>query len=264
MPIYFYPSVANNTFALDTIGYQWPQENVVRHQGHPHYHWLQSTEGQGTITLHNQTILLEPGMGILIPPFTPHCYQAIQQPWTTCFFTVTGEFTTLLPTILGTHYFYLAKDFDVFSFSYWVKSHAILTHSRLDFEVDMYRFFMHLREAQSQRENSDHPLYQTYIQVTLDWLKEHLAEDFQMQDLAKRLFISPQYLNRLFRRFLNQSLQQFVIDLRLQKAKELLVTRRKLKITDIAISVGYPDASYFAYLFKKNVGMTPQNFRQHY
>ncbi|MBR5944676.1 MAG: helix-turn-helix transcriptional regulator, partial [Lachnospiraceae bacterium] len=53
------------------------------------------------------------------------------------------------------------------------------------------------------------------------------------------------------------------IYLRLNKAKELLKSS-DLRSSQIAFDVGYNDAHYFSYIFKKNVGMTPSEYRTRY
>ena len=54
---------------------------------------------------------------------------------------------------------------------------------------------------------------------------------------------------------------QYLTALRIGKAKELLETTEK-RSSQIALEVGYNDAHYFSYLFKKNTGLTPSEYRR--
>ena len=60
-----------------------------------------------------------------------------------------------------------------------------------------------------------------------------------------------------------QTFTEYLMYLRLTRAKELLRTTAE-RSSQIAREVGYNDAHYFSYIFKKNVGMTPSEYRSQY
>ena len=72
----------------------------------------------------------------------------------------------------------------------------------------------------------------------------------------------PQYLSRLFVRYLGCSVYEYLTNYRITKAKELLLMRRDRKIQEISHDVGYTDSSHFIVMFKKLTGMTPTQFRR--
>jgi AraC-like DNA-binding protein len=96
--------------------------------------------------------------------------------------------------------------------------------------------------------------------------KEHVAKHFAEPELsisgvAQRLSISESYLSKLLRRRLGLSFVDYVSDFRVARAKELLASSDMMGY-EVAESVGYPDARYFASLFKRRTGLTPSEYRK--
>jgi AraC-like DNA-binding protein len=79
-------------------------------------------------------------------------------------------------------------------------------------------------------------------------------------ELASRLGITPEYLSRLFRKVMQKSYRDYITEMRISKAQELL-RYTKLSITDIAMEVGYQTHSYFTSKFRMITGVTPTKFR---
>ena len=72
----------------------------------------------------------------------------------------------------------------------------------------------------------------------------------------------PQYLSRLFVRYFNCSVYEYLTAYRINRAKELLIMEHDRKVQEIAHDVGYTDASHFIVMFKKLTGMTPVELRK--
>ncbi len=79
--------------------------------------------------------------------------------------------------------------------------------------------------------------------------------------LASRANISEVYFRRLFRESLGVSPKQYILSLRMQKAKHLLSDGR-LKISAIAAASGFESPAHFCRAFKKEVGLSPSVYRQ--
>ena len=63
MPIFFKPSASDFSLSADSIGNRWLQEPVVRPNGFPLYHWIQTERGEGLLTLEGQKLLLSCEVG---------------------------------------------------------------------------------------------------------------------------------------------------------------------------------------------------------
>lgn len=83
------------------------------------------------------------------------------------------------------------------------------------------------------------------------------------RDLAQALDISPAYLQKLFKDEMGISPIQFIKQLRLEKARELLETTF-LRVQQISFEVGINDQSYFNREFKKKYGLPPNQYREQY
>ena len=92
-------------------------------------------------------------------------------------------------------------------------------------------------------------------------MREHIQEDIYIADIAKQVFLNEQYLMRTFKKTTGISILEFITGERLWLAKELLVNTN-YPINRVADMVGYGNYSYFTKIFKRNVGMTPQAYRQ--
>ena len=87
--------------------------------------------------------------------------------------------------------------------------------------------------------------------------------NLMLQDVAKAVNMSSSRFSTVFSQQKGQTFTEYLIYLRLNKAKELLRTTGE-RSSQIAREVGYNDAHYFSYIFKKNTGMTPSEYRAQY
>ncbi len=99
------------------------------------------------------------------------------------------------------------------------------------------------------------------IDDTIRYILGHLSEDITVASLAGRVHLSPDYLNRLFKKYKSGSINHFIISERMQLAAELL-KEDKLSANVIASMVGYESYPNFAAMFKKVYGVTPTQFKE--
>jgi two-component system response regulator YesN len=93
------------------------------------------------------------------------------------------------------------------------------------------------------------------------FIQENLDKELNRDDIASSVYRNPAYLSRLFRKETGLSLTDYIVQVKIEKAKRLLKETND-KISNIAEGVGYVHFSYFAKLFKKVVGSTPQEYRK--
>jgi len=94
---------------------------------------------------------------------------------------------------------------------------------------------------------------------TVRWLQEHLAHPLQVGDLAEVAHLSEGHFRVVFKEVTGRSPSDFVVALRMDKARELL-RRGGLTVTEIAEAVGYPDIHHFSRLFKRHEGLSPSRY----
>lgn len=89
----------------------------------------------------------------------------------------------------------------------------------------------------------------------------HYNERITLEDTARQVYLSPEYLSRIFRRETGSTFSEYVNRVRVAKAKELMASKH-LSLTEIALLVGYEDQSYFTKVFKRFAGMLPREYRE--
>ncbi len=93
------------------------------------------------------------------------------------------------------------------------------------------------------------------------YIEDHYMEEIQLKNLALVAHVSTTYLSLRFSREVGISFTQYLLNYRMNKAKELLQTAR-IPCKLVAEKVGYRDYAQFSKTFKKRVGMTPRAYRQ--
>jgi AraC-like DNA-binding protein len=87
------------------------------------------------------------------------------------------------------------------------------------------------------------------------------ATPLTIEQLSQQVALSPFYLIRLFRRTYRQTPHQYLIQVRIARAKELL-SGSDLSITEICAEVGFESLGSFSALFRKTVGLSPSTYRR--
>lgn len=87
-------------------------------------------------------------------------------------------------------------------------------------------------------------------------------QPFELEKVAQSVGMSGSYLSRLFKQKTSMTMTDYVIQLRIEKAKELLLGNPTLRNYEISQLVGYHDPVYFNKLFKKMVGVTPKDYKE--
>jgi two-component system response regulator YesN len=101
------------------------------------------------------------------------------------------------------------------------------------------------------------------IKMALSVMSSKFTEDIHLSEIADELCVTPNYLSRLFRQETGRSFSDYLSDLRMEKAIELLKSST-LKIYQIGDAVGYSNPRYFSEWFQKQTGMSPGEYRKHF
>lgn len=94
------------------------------------------------------------------------------------------------------------------------------------------------------------------------YIDAHFCETINLSELAQRSYMSPGYFSSLFRQYTGSNFLEYVTNLRIERAKELLAADPERKIGDVALLCGYQDIKYFRKLFKRHTGITPLSFKE--
>jgi two-component system response regulator YesN len=123
-------------------------------------------------------------------------------------------------------------------------------------------------EVQRMRQASTTQIYEYYsngsdrsIEVALQYIRTHYHADLSLEKVASIVYLNPAYFSQLFKQKTGQGFKDYVIHLRLEQAKQLLMNP-KLKLIDITERIGYHDLRHFSQVFRKKYGTTPSEYRQ--
>lgn len=109
----------------------------------------------------------------------------------------------------------------------------------------------------SGRQNS----YRRLVDQAVEYTRQHYHEtDISIHKVCAHLHISTGYFSGIFKKETKLSFVSYLLQLRMEKAKELLLTT-DLKTFEIAERVGYADPNYFSFCFRKHVGVSPKEYR---
>ena len=100
-----------------------------------------------------------------------------------------------------------------------------------------------------------------YVQKAINCINAEYINGITIQQVADRLNINRSYLSDLFKKRMGISPQKYLIQLRLEKAAELLTVYGQSPST-AGISVGYPDLYHFSKIFKKHFGVSPREYQK--
>lgn len=93
------------------------------------------------------------------------------------------------------------------------------------------------------------------------YFRENLNASINMEELAAELHVGYSYFRQMFRRYTGISPTQYHLSLRIQKAKDLLISTNK-SFKEIAIDLGFESYFYFSRIFKDKTGKSPMDFRK--
>nr|WP_281287087.1 helix-turn-helix transcriptional regulator [Paenibacillus hemerocallicola] len=93
------------------------------------------------------------------------------------------------------------------------------------------------------------------------WIEVHYHETFTLSQISEELHLTKTYISRIFREETGTSLMGFVTARRIRQAS-LLLYETDLSIEQIGEKVGFPNFSYFCQVFKKHVGLSPNQLRK--
>ncbi|MFP3592744.1 helix-turn-helix domain-containing protein [Chryseobacterium sp. SIMBA_038] len=97
------------------------------------------------------------------------------------------------------------------------------------------------------------------IGFTVDYIKNNLHQKLSIDSIAKLAYVSKSNFFKMFKDELGTSPNEFILQERINKAKELLASQNSIKET--AYQTGFSDTNYFTRVFKQLVGVTPKSFQ---
>ena len=93
-----------------------------------------------------------------------------------------------------------------------------------------------------------------------DRIRITMGNVIPLDGIAAEFHLTPQYLAKLYSKKTGQFLMDYLREYRLEQAKKLLM-KGDMSVSEVAMNTGFDNFSYFSTLFKKETGMSPQQYR---
>ena len=234
------------------------------------FHFILS--GKGHLYIHDKHYIIHEGQYFLITPDVLAFYKAEpENPWTYVWICFDGE---QVPVMLQHCHISLESPVqqleqggtldEVKEIIFRIMRYPELTPANECYiQSGLYALFARLEESAHARYSDSESNDNFYITQAMAYILSHPFPDITVMDVANYLHISRSYLFALFKKYLHTSPQQFLTLSRITNGRELLA-KTDIPIADIASSCGYQNPFAFSRAFKREVGMTPSEYRKEY
>ncbi len=113
----------------------------------------------------------------------------------------------------------------------------------------------------SRREEAENLAERERLHPAFSYIEKNFTKDIALGDMARLCHMSENYFSRMFGRVTGTTFPRYIADLRIARAKELLLSGT-LKVNTVAYEVGYDDPAYFVRKFKQFTGMSPTEWQR--
>jgi len=252
---------------LESLGYQWNQDHVIRLNGFPYFQWIQCCTGEGKFILGEQEYLISPGQGLILYPNVPHEYYPVKKPWVVDWISIGGYAVNDLfnNSPLKKSGVYSISEENTISekFKSIIELETFDTHSKtLVYSKYIYQILLDLFLYASS--NNDYSVNENYLKISpvLNYISENFPKLITLKELSEILSITPEHLCSLFKNTTGLRVFEYINNLRIKNSKELLISNKEMQIKEISKACGFDGTSYFCSVFKRFENMSPSQFRK--
>ena len=122
-------------------------------------------------------------------------------------------------------------------------------------------FLTKTEEAAKQIAESKKKRANSTVDKAKEYINENYGKDISLDDVSREVDISPYYFSKVFKEETGANFIEYLTNVRMERAKELL-KGSELSMKEICANVGYSDPNYFSRTFKRNVGVTPTEYKE--
>ena len=241
-------------------GFKERQYHITRPDGFAAYQIAICTGGTGKFLSQGKEHIIENGDIFLFSPRIPHEYYPISGDWQIYFCVFDGDGAEGIFSYLN-----LDKT-EVFT----GKTKELLEGFRrmceitdpLELSLIIYKMLAYTPLLTRSTANSTLPEKTKYGKIlpVLDFIEQNYKRPITLDDMADLICVSKSYLCRTFREAYGLTPVNYLLKMRISRAKQLLIST-DMKIKLLSAECGFNDTSYFCMIFKRMEGITPDEFR---
>lgn len=243
------------------IGNQNPQPKLERIKGFPSHQIFLITNGKGVFYTDKTHFHIKKGDILFVPKNVYHGYYPTQTPFSNRWVSFDGANTEQIFQYLSLKE---VCKIESENFAEFYKDHKeMLDIAENDMKCDiallsamfykyMFRLFLF----------KDNGKQKTYIEATKEYMRNNFNRDISLDELAAKANVSKYKLCKEFKKAYRVTLFEYLMKVRIQQAKYLLIENTNMKIKEIAERTGFHDTSYFIKIFKEYETVTPVEYRE--
>lgn len=221
-------------------------------------------DGEGALQYRGQKYTIKKGDGFFINCCEPHLYYTTGTQWTSTIFHINGS-------MVGTIFNKYAADgnvkfsasscpnFEMLQFQVLKASQKIIPYR--DYKISCLIDILLTELLTSKSENFRMNTKGEVLPQIINYLGTHYTEDITIEQLTHNFGINRTKLCEEFKNYTGFTIKQYLLTLRINYAKLLLQSTQD-SIDIISEKAGFHDTAHFIHLFKKNIGVTPLQFRK--
>lgn len=134
-----------------------------------------------------------------------------------------------------------------------------------EYSNEIIKLYMHklfYLIARHKNENMISSVENKMIESVITYIKQNYMNELFLPDVAKQHAVSAEHLSRVFKKEIGICFNEYINNLRLQKAEFMLKNEHGKSISEVAFACGFNDSNYFSLRFKKQYGVSPKNIRK--
>ncbi len=248
--------------------YRFPNTYIYQMHRHIEYEVNYIASGKGVMTFDDKHVILSAGECIIIPPYIHHGFlvdtksgckicqaeMSVQ---------ISDQVSKCFPLFEKTQSYYKIKDCEnivplIEQIARLFRKEENPYHTAL-IDLAVLQLLVALWHYRGKEDLVEDGSNKKMISI-MRYLQEHYNESVSIEGLAEKWRVSSRYIRKYFEQKIGMSCMEYITVMRMNRAKELLWESTK-SITEVALETGYGTSQYFSRIFKKEVGMTPSEYR---
>lgn len=254
------PTLPKSLYKVLSVGYEYNKAGYShKRSGGSSYLLAYTKSGQAEMIYDGKKYSIMPGSLVFIHLANPSLIEAHHSPWEIYFMHIYGsDIDDIYRTFVKAHGYYLANIDAEFFVACVQKVHdcALNQMDLYDISGQLYLMLMGLLKLSEDRKITE------LVSRAVEYLNHHFMENISIEELAKELFVSKSFLIREFYKNTGSTPKQYLTNIRLQKARLLLV-HTEMTVRNVAEESGFGTEKNIFYAFRKELGTTPTEFRNH-
>lgn len=247
-------------FYITSIGTTPVEHRIYRPDGIDSFQLLYTEKGCGIVKIDDEFIPVPEKSMMILPPNIPHYYEMQGKEWETHWITFSGWGTERLFDVDAT----VVHIPDNINFTEKFRKILSLRQSQewnVQSSAILYSLLLDCKELVPEAQGSAYKLRRK-LRECLKYVQNNYMKPIELSYLAELSGVSREHLCRIFRQYTGMRPFEYIMKIRLQKAKELLLLEEEMSISEIAKKTGFQSNSYFSSVFRKTVGCTAEEYRK--